>query len=49
MMLSPARAMLSTEYETADWPDAVATAAIPPSSCVTRCSKTSWVGFMIRV
>ena len=49
MMLSPARVTLSTEYATAAWPEAVAQAARPPSSAVTRCSNTSQVGFMMRV
>jgi hypothetical protein len=48
-MLSPALHTLSTEYKTAAWPEASASAAIPPSSAATRSSSTLDVGFMIRV
>ena len=48
-MLSPAWAMLAMARNWAAWPDAVASAATPPSSAATRFSKTSVVGFMIRV
>ena len=48
-MLSPARARLRIDSVSAAWPEASPSAATPPSSAATRCSKTSVVGFMIRV
>ena len=33
----------------AEWPDAVASAAVPPSSAAIFSSSTAWVGFMMRV
>src|SRR3954447_19756929 len=47
--LSPACAMLLTQNIEAAWPEPSASAATPPSSAATRCSRTSLVGFMIRV
>lgn len=41
-MLSPESAMVEMARNCADWPDAVATAAAPPSSAVIRFSKTSY-------
>ena len=48
-MSSPAWAMLVMARNCAACPDAVASAATPPSSAATRFSKTSVVGFMSRV
>ncbi len=48
-MSSPAWAMLVMARNCAACPDAVASAATPPSSAATRFSKTSVVGFMRRV
>ncbi len=48
-MSSPAWAMLVMARNWAACPDAVASAATPPSSAATRFSKTSVVGFMSRV
>jgi len=47
-MLSPACATVVSAINWAACPEAVATAALPPSSAAMRCSKTSVVGFMIR-
>ena len=46
---SPAPAMFKMENVTAAEPDAKARAPTPPSSAAMRCSKTSFVGFMMRV
>ena len=48
-MLSPAAARFSTQKAVADWPEATASAATPPSIAATRVSSASWVGFMMRV
>jgi hypothetical protein len=48
-IVSPARARFRIASVSAAWPLEVATAATPPSSAATRFSKTSVVGFMIRV
>jgi len=47
-MFSPACASVVMARNWAAWPLPVASAATPPSSAATRCSKTSLVGFMIR-
>jgi hypothetical protein len=47
-MESPVSTMLSSAMISAECPDAVARAAVPPSSAAMRCSSTSLVGFMIR-
>jgi hypothetical protein len=49
MISSPERAMFRSARVSAAWPDATARAPVPPSSCAIRCSKTSVVGFIIRV
>ena len=41
--------MLRIEKVTAAEPEAKASAPTPPSSAAMRCSKTSLVGFMMRV
>jgi hypothetical protein len=41
-MLSPALAIVAIATNCADWPDAVATAAAPPSRDAMRFSNTSW-------
>ena len=46
---SPAAARVVIASVSAAWPDAVASPAAPPSSAATRFSKTSVVGFMMRV
>lgn len=43
-MLSPACVMAEIAKKVADCPEAVATAAAPPSRAAMRCSKTSTVG-----
>ena len=48
-MSSPAWARVVRARNWAAWPLAVASAATPPSSAAIRCSKTSVVGFMMRV
>ena len=48
-MLSPAEQMVEMARNWADCPEEVASAAFPPSSAATRFSKTSFVGFMIRL
>ena len=48
-MLSPAEQMVEMARNWADCPEEVASAALPPSSAATRFSKTSFVGFMIRL
>ena len=41
--------MTIREVAIADVPDAVATAATPPSNAASRCSNTSFVGLFKRV
>eukprot|EP00001_Collodictyon_triciliatum_P042661 07662_1 len=48
-MLSPASASVVMARNWAAWPLDVATARTPPSNAATRFSKTSVVGFMMRV
>ena len=48
-MLSPASVIVWIAAVIAAMPDAMASAAMPPSIAATRFSSTSWVGFMIRV
>ncbi len=48
-MWSPADASVRMARVSAACPEASATAATPPSSAATRCSKTSWVGLWMRV
>ena len=48
-MWSPALSKVSNEVAIADVPEAVTTAAIPPSRAAKRCSRTSFVGLLIRV
>jgi len=49
MNSSPLFASVSAVSVSANWPDAVASAPMPPSSAAMRCSKTSVVGFIMRV
>jgi hypothetical protein len=46
---SPAAASVVRARVSAAWPEAAASAAAPPSRAATRFSKTSVVGFMMRV
>jgi hypothetical protein len=48
-MLSPASAMVWIAAVMAAMPEAMASAAMPPSIAATRFSSTSCVGFMMRV
>ena len=48
-ILSPTFAIFCIAIAVADWPEAVANAATPPSNTASRFSNTSVVGFIIRV
>ena len=48
-MWPPFSARFISARVSAAWPEATASAATPPSREATRCSKASWVGFMMRV
>lgn len=48
-MLSPDWQRAAMVMNCADWPEEAATAATPPSSAAIRLSKTSTVGFPIRL
>ncbi|CAB5694343.1 Uncharacterised protein [Comamonas aquatica] len=48
MTWSPTWARVASAMSIAAMPEATATAAVPPSSWVMRCSSTAWVGLLVR-